>query len=429
MHETGTLDGNGSPLAATTPEPPKQGDCLFELEPKTSLSILKELVAYSWNTDSVTDLGLTSSHGIPRLGVHTLRHRELIMLINFHVRRLMNSNMSWSTISIDASNEERLPMHEHKRPAPTAIFVVGAYASGATYALDGTAQLINKDVGVGCCFTAPYATSKHSGVKFTIELHNRHLKRRASGEDLHLLSCLGFARQSTVNKSWTDLLSQSGCCPPCLLSHFFTSLLIEISCGESSAFGKMAQHSPSCLVVRITLRYDIMEADTLSTIMHLIKHCGFGSHILVWFAFRCVGGSQLQPLNIAKGDDNTRNLINRHQEQFMDHFYFTEPITLAVRNQGGKVSLELPVNNAYWKGTLITKWISKFDLHTTTFNGCMYGLTAPFGPQTGQLMLKGWKVATDMQPLLVELSLRCNHAEPHPAICGRNNSASENYPP
>ena len=59
----------------------------------------------------------------------------------------------------------------------------------------------------------------------------------------------------------------------------------------------------------------------------------------------------------------------------------------------------------------------------------MYGLTAPYGPAAGQLMLKSWKVATDMQPLLEELNLRCNHTEPHTAISGKNTSASENYPP
>ena len=117
-----------------------------------------------------------------------------------------------------------------------------------------------------------------------------------------------------------------------VLSDYFSSLMIEVCCGESSAFGKIAIQDASCLVVRITLRYDIMEASTLRTIMHLIKHCGFQSHIFVWFAFRCVGGSQLQPLNIAKGNDNTRILINKHQEQFMDHFHCTVPITQAVRN-------------------------------------------------------------------------------------------------
>ena len=113
-------------------------------------------------------------------------------------------------------------MHEHKRPTPTVAFVLGAYACGATYAPDGTAQLQSRVVGVGCCFTAPYATSKSSGVKFTIELHNRHFKRKASGEDLHLLSCIGFTRRSTDNNYWTALLSRRGSCPPCLLSDFFS---------------------------------------------------------------------------------------------------------------------------------------------------------------------------------------------------------------
>ena len=113
----------------------------------------------------------------------------------------------------------------------------------------------------------------------------------------------------------------------------------------------------------------------------------------------------------------------------MHHFECTDPITLAFRNQGGKVALELPSTNSYWKGTLITNWIDKFKLQTTTFNGCMYGLTAPFGPAAGQLMLKSWKVATDLQQLLEVLNLRCNHTEPHIAISGNNTSASENYPP
>ena len=97
-------------------------------------------------------------------------------------------------------------------------------------------------------------------------------------------------------------------------------------------------------------------------------------------ALRCSVGSQLQQVNIARGDDTTKNIINDHQEQFTDHFYCIDPITKAVRKQGGKVALELPSTNNYWSGTLVTKWIAKFDLQTTVFNGCMYGLTAPFGP-------------------------------------------------
>ena len=159
------------------------------------------------------------------------------MQINFHFRRLLKDDIFWSTISIDASDKDREPQHEHKRTASLIVLVIGAYSGGFTYSMDGLAQLQHKDVGAGTCFTAPYATTKFQGAKFTVELHNRHMKRRASGEDLYLLSCLGFARRSTTEPRWNDLLLRSGLCPPSLLSNFFTSLLIEIYCGESSAFG------------------------------------------------------------------------------------------------------------------------------------------------------------------------------------------------
>ena len=104
-----------TPLAATTTtEQPRTGDCLFTLEAATSLSILKELILYNWQQERVTDLGLTSVYGIPRLGIRTLRHAQLIMQINFHVRRLLKDDVVWSTISIDASNEEREPQHEQQ---------------------------------------------------------------------------------------------------------------------------------------------------------------------------------------------------------------------------------------------------------------------------------------------------------------------------
>ena len=84
LPEMGKLDDIVTPLAATTPTTLIQGDSLFNMEVKTSLGILKELAAHSWDTNNTTDLGLTSSYGFPRLGVHTLRHNKLIMLINFH---------------------------------------------------------------------------------------------------------------------------------------------------------------------------------------------------------------------------------------------------------------------------------------------------------------------------------------------------------
>ena len=125
------------------------------MEVNTSLSILKELAAHSWDTNDTTDLGLTSVYGFPRLGVHTLRHNKLIMLINFHARRLLKNDIFWSTITVDASNEERTPLHEHKKSTATIVFVLGAYIGGATFSPDGATQTHNEDVGKGVLLHSP----------------------------------------------------------------------------------------------------------------------------------------------------------------------------------------------------------------------------------------------------------------------------------
>ena len=90
------------------------------------------------------------------------------MQINFHVRKLLKDDIFWSTISIDASNEDQEPQHEHKRTAPSIVLVIGAYSGGFTCSMDGLAQLQHKDVGAGMCFTAPYATTRFHGSKFTV---------------------------------------------------------------------------------------------------------------------------------------------------------------------------------------------------------------------------------------------------------------------
>ena len=107
------------------------------MEVKTSLGILKELISHHWQQYIVTDLALTSVHGVPRLGVHTLRYAQMIMQSNFHVRRLLKDDIFWSIISIATSNEERVAQHEHKWAAPAIVGVLGAYSGGVTYSTDG----------------------------------------------------------------------------------------------------------------------------------------------------------------------------------------------------------------------------------------------------------------------------------------------------
>jgi hypothetical protein len=64
----------------------EHGDTLFELDPKSSLAILKLLDGYDW-PDEIVDIGLTiADHDVPRLGVLTHRHMGLAMAINYHFR-------------------------------------------------------------------------------------------------------------------------------------------------------------------------------------------------------------------------------------------------------------------------------------------------------------------------------------------------------
>ena len=74
-----TITGGRSTLKA------KHGDKLFELDPDSSIIILKLLEEYDWPKDDITDIGLTLENGAPKLGVLTARHLTLAAAINYHV--------------------------------------------------------------------------------------------------------------------------------------------------------------------------------------------------------------------------------------------------------------------------------------------------------------------------------------------------------
>ncbi len=83
LKQGGDSDSDGPPLAPSILHTTrvdglktiaKHGDKLFELDPKSSISILKLLQTYDWPRDDITDIGLTLEKGLPRLGVLTQRH-------------------------------------------------------------------------------------------------------------------------------------------------------------------------------------------------------------------------------------------------------------------------------------------------------------------------------------------------------------------
>ena len=72
----------------------------------------------------------------------------------------------------------------------------------------------------------------------------------------------------------------------------------------------------------------------------------------------------MQNINLAKGTDHTKRIVNDHRWTFIESFQTATPITTAVRAQGGHVALELPGGNAYWNETPIQTWMNEFKIQT-----------------------------------------------------------------
>mgnify|MGYP000323397396 CR=1 FL=1 len=143
----------------------KHGDKLFELDPKSSIAILKLLEAYDWPQD-VTDIGLTLEKGSPRLGVLTFRHLHLAMNLNYHMQHELKGYY-WSTISIDTRkhvDEER----KWRQRKLSALLSMGCYTEGAVYSTDGSLQVGSTDVDKIYANNQPYASLPLRGKRYVI---------------------------------------------------------------------------------------------------------------------------------------------------------------------------------------------------------------------------------------------------------------------
>ncbi len=217
-----------------------------------------------------------------------------------------------------------------------------------------------------------------------------------------------------------------------MVSSFYTSLFIELCCGETSELCKLEHTTTTCLGVRITARHDITSERTLDMLNHCVTALGFGKYVVVWMSFRCSGGSQLQQLNEwkakATGKRLTIDKIEASRKEFRDHFHGAAPFVRLVRGLGGHLALELPRGCQYWGQPLLTHFVESYALHTANFDGCMYGLVAKYGESAGDSMLKHWRLVTTSSVVAGTVNKRCSHVAPHVRIEGRNTKCSENYP-
>ena len=94
----------------------------------------------------------------------------------------------------------------------TIVFTIGEYTRGEVYTSDAQLQLLCRITGKGMFTTRPYAANKHTGTKFTIELHDRNYKKSISPEDRELIRNLGFAGLGDTHPAWNDPPTKNGIC-------------------------------------------------------------------------------------------------------------------------------------------------------------------------------------------------------------------------
>jgi hypothetical protein len=111
----------------------------------------------------------------------------------------------------------------------------------------------------------------------------------------------------------------------------------------------------------------------------------------------------------SSGNVATLRRINDARWEFANHFAAATPIVRLVRGLGGHLGLELPRHCAYWTESLLTAFIAEHGMYTCLFDGCMYGLTAKYGNDAGQPMLKAWRVVTTATTVRDTITKVCTH--------------------
>jgi hypothetical protein len=90
-------------------------------------------------------------------------------------------------------------------------------------------------------------------------------------------------------------------------------------------------------------------------------------------------------------------------------------------------AIEWPRHCDYWKYTAYIAFAQRYQLQTTRFDGCMYGLVATAGKFAGLPIMKPWRVDSNCHALVQQLQLRCNGSHQHAPCAGRDTRLSEAY--
>ena len=204
-----------------------------------------------------------------------------------------------------------------------------------------------------------------------------------------------------------------------------TRTIIEWCCGNDSRMGNRAP--AGCKVVRITEEDNALNPKTAERVMKMVEG---EPNVLLWVSIPCTGGSTAQRLNMQRA--NYKEYMKKYRTTAMKMFYNMLRVADAVTKAGGKVAIEWPKNNEYWKLPEVEEAVRKHGLQKVTVNACMVGLTSVNPEDRGQPVRKPWTIATNDETLREHMhKFLCpsidHHGVPHAPCLKRNAKMSESY--
>ena len=202
-----------------------------------------------------------------------------------------------------------------------------------------------------------------------------------------------------------------------------TRTIVEYCTGKDSRIGRPGLKDPECKVVRLTIEDDLRTPRGRAIALSAVRT---NPNVLLWVAIPCTGGCQLQNINMTKGPTTVAK-IEQHRADMKLMWDNLIPVAEANRRRGGRIAIEWPSENDYWRLDYVQDFVAKFGLYKAKCQGCAFGLCN----KHGQPILKPWTIATDDPHLAAEMEKgKCPGRLVHPyhAPCvGAETKRSEGY--
>eukprot|EP00435_Cladocopium_sp_Y103_P071048 s167_g36.t1 len=196
---------------------------------------------------------------------------------------------------------------------------------------------------------------------------------------------------------------------------------MEVACSETSLLSQEVQKQlGDSAAMRCSLYngYDLTNAEGISKLKKMVSQC---RPVHMWISCDCGPFSPLQRLN-QRTPEQCRQLEEKRAYARKEYRGAID-VAMFAAGLGTQIHWELSERCEAWKLPEICQFLETLALQTVVCNGCCVGLKAH---DTGELMCKGWKIASKNPCVLRHLHLPCqkNHKK---TVCESGRPQSTAY--